>query len=58
MALTDPWSGEDDDTGYDYYDTPPAMRAAPAPVPAVGSHQRSEGTRDDYPESGHPAEQP
>lgn len=22
MALTDPWSGEDDDTGYDYYDTP------------------------------------
>jgi hypothetical protein len=23
MALTDPWSGEDDDTGYDYYDTGP-----------------------------------
>jgi hypothetical protein len=22
MALTDPWSGQDDDTGYDYYDTP------------------------------------
>jgi hypothetical protein len=22
MALTDPWSGEDDDTDYDYYDTP------------------------------------
>jgi hypothetical protein len=22
MALTGPWSGEDDDTGYDYYDTP------------------------------------
>jgi hypothetical protein len=22
MALTDPWSGEDEDTGYDYYDTP------------------------------------
>ena len=21
MALTDPWSGEDDDTGYDHYDT-------------------------------------
>jgi hypothetical protein len=24
MALTDPWSGADDDTGYDYYDTPSA----------------------------------
>jgi hypothetical protein len=22
MALTDPWSGEDDNTGYDYYHTP------------------------------------
>ena len=22
MALTDPWSGEDDNTDYDYYDTP------------------------------------
>ena len=22
MALTDPWSGEDDNTGYDYYRTP------------------------------------
>ena len=22
MPLTDPWSGEDDDTDYDYYDTP------------------------------------
>ncbi|MCW2908307.1 MAG: hypothetical protein JWL68_3096, partial [Actinomycetia bacterium] len=22
MALTDPWAGEDDDTDYDYYDTP------------------------------------
>ena len=22
MTLTDPWSGEDDDTDYDYYDTP------------------------------------
>ena len=22
MALTDPWSGEDHDTGYDYDDTP------------------------------------
>lgn len=22
MALTDPWSGEDDDTDYDYYHTP------------------------------------
>jgi hypothetical protein len=22
MALTDPWSREDDDTDYDYYDTP------------------------------------
>ena len=22
MALTDPWSGEDDDTDYGYYDTP------------------------------------
>jgi hypothetical protein len=22
MALTDPWSGQDDDTDYDYYDTP------------------------------------
>jgi hypothetical protein len=22
MALTDPWPAEDDDTGYDYYDTP------------------------------------
>ena len=22
MALTDPRSGEDNDTGYDYYDTP------------------------------------
>lgn len=22
MAPTDPWSGEDDDTGYDHYDTP------------------------------------
>jgi anti-sigma B factor antagonist len=27
------------------------------PIPAAGSHQRSGGTRDDYPEPGHPAEQ-
>jgi hypothetical protein len=31
--LTDPWSGEDDDTGYGYYDTPPATSGVPAPSP-------------------------
>ena len=32
MALTDPWSGEDDDTGY-HYDTPSGniWRRAPRP---------------------------
>ena len=30
MALTDPWSGEDDDTGYDYYDTPSGNSWRPA----------------------------
>jgi hypothetical protein len=27
--LTDPWSGEDDDTGYGYYDTPVRQHLAP-----------------------------
>jgi hypothetical protein len=31
--LTDPWSGEDDDTGYGYCDTPPATSGVPAPSP-------------------------
>jgi hypothetical protein len=30
MTLTDPWSGEDD-SDYDYYDTPSGQRPAPWP---------------------------
>jgi hypothetical protein len=33
MALTDPWSGEDDDTGYDYYDTPSGNIRRPGAEP-------------------------
>jgi hypothetical protein len=40
MALTDPWSGEDDDTDCDYYDTPSGnilapRRRAPGSPPAT-----------------------
>jgi hypothetical protein len=41
-ALTDPWSGEDDDTGYDYYDTPsgniwrPGAEPGQPPAPSPG----------------------
>jgi hypothetical protein len=33
MALTDPWSGEDDDTGYDCYDTPSGNSWRPSAEP-------------------------
>ena len=33
MALTDPWSGEDDDTDYDYYDTPSGNIWRPGAAP-------------------------
>ena len=33
MAQTDPWSGEDDDTDYDYYDTPSGNPWRPGPGP-------------------------
>ena len=33
MALTDPRSGEDNDTGYDYYDTPSGNIGRPGAEP-------------------------
>jgi len=47
MALTDPWSGEDDDTGYDYYDTPSGNiwrpGAEPGQPPATSPGGRAAG---------------
>ena len=47
MALTDPWSGEDDDTDYDYYDTPSGNiwrpGAGPGQPPAANPGGRAAG---------------
>jgi hypothetical protein len=47
MALTDPWSGEDDDNDYDYYDTPPGNiwrpGAEPGQPPATNPGGRAAG---------------
>jgi hypothetical protein len=37
MALTDPWSGEDDDTGYDYDDMPSGNFWRPGAEPGQAS---------------------
>jgi hypothetical protein len=48
MALTDPWSGEDD-TGYDYYDAPSGNiwrpGAEPGQPPAANPGGRPAGSR-------------
>jgi hypothetical protein len=37
MAPTDPWPGEDDDTGYDYHDTPSGNIRRPSAEPGQPS---------------------
>jgi hypothetical protein len=41
MALTDPWSGEDDDAGYDYYDTPSGNIWRPGDQPRAAPRRRT-----------------
>ena len=49
MTLTDPWSGEDDDTGYNYYDTPSGNiwrpGAEPGQPPGTNPGGRAAGSR-------------
>jgi hypothetical protein len=55
MALTDPWSGEDDDTDYDYYDTPSGNILAPR---GRGAGRPGRGASLSFPDRPHVASPP
>jgi hypothetical protein len=62
MALTDPWSGEDDDTGYDYYDTPSGNIWRPGAEPGQPSRDEpgrpGRGASASFPDRPHVASPP
>jgi hypothetical protein len=49
MALTEPWPGEDDDTGYDYHDTPSGNIWRPGAEPRAATRRQTRAAAGERP---------